>query len=93
MFKTETELKLELFPRNWTETETENYVRNWNITGSIAMYKVNDLEFQGHVIEMENFNYHHWIPWSRNYTHEKFHKKIGKTKIQGVASTPLGCKR
>ena len=23
MFKTETELKLELFPRNWTETETE----------------------------------------------------------------------
>ena len=23
MFKTETELQLELFPRNWTETETE----------------------------------------------------------------------
>ena len=23
MFKTETELKLELFPRNWTKTETE----------------------------------------------------------------------
>ena len=23
MFKTETELELELFPRNWTETETE----------------------------------------------------------------------
>ena len=23
MFKTETELQLELFPRNWTETETK----------------------------------------------------------------------
>ena len=23
MFKTETELQLKLFPRNWTETETE----------------------------------------------------------------------
>ena len=42
------------------------------------MYKVNDLEFQDHVIEIENFNYHHWIPWPRNYTHEKFHKKIGR---------------
>ena len=28
----------------------------------IAIYKVNDLEFQGHVIEIENVNYHHWIP-------------------------------
>ena len=25
------------------------------------VYKVNDLEFQGHVIEIENFNYHIWI--------------------------------
>ena len=25
-------------------------------------FKVNDLEFQGHVIEIENSNYHLWIP-------------------------------
>ena len=42
------------------------------------MYKVNDLEFQGHAMEIEQFNYHHWIPWPRNYTHEKFHKKFGR---------------
>ena len=55
------------------------------------MYKVNDLEFQGHVIEIKNFNYHHWIPWPRNYTHVKFHTKIrsGRPKSRGVATTPL----
>ena len=25
----------------------------------LAMYKVNDFEFPGHMIEIENFNYHH----------------------------------
>ena len=51
-------------------------------------FKVNDLEFQGHVIEVENSNYHHWIPWPRNYTHEKFHEEIrsGRPKSRGVAT-------
>ena len=58
----------------------------------MAMYKVNDLEFQGHVIEVENSNYHYSIPWPRNYTHEKFHQKIrsGRLKSRGVDATPLG---
>ena len=34
------------------------------------------LEFQDHVLEIENSNYHLWIPWPRNYTHEKFHEEI-----------------
>ena len=53
------------------------------------MYKVKYIEFQDHVIEIKNFNYHHWISWPRNYTHEKFHKKFGrKTKIQGGWNNP-----
>ena len=28
----------------------------------MVAFKVNDLEFQGHVIEIENSNYHLWIP-------------------------------
>ena len=29
--------------------------------GTTDMYKGNDLEFQSHAIEIEKFNYHHWI--------------------------------
>ena len=56
----------------------------------MVAFKVNDLEFQGHVIEIENSNYHLWIPLPRNYTHEKFHEEIrsGRPKSRGVATTP-----
>ena len=27
-----------------------------------TLYKGNDLEFHGYVIEIENVNYHHWFP-------------------------------
>ena len=53
-------------------------------------FKVNDLEFQGHVIEIENSKYHLWIPWPRNYTHEKFHEEIrsGRPKSRGGCYNP-----
>ena len=28
----------------------------------VKEFQGNDLEFQGHAIEIETFNYHHWIP-------------------------------
>ena len=34
---------------------------SWTIFHMVA-FKVNDLEFQGHVIEIENSIYHLWIP-------------------------------
>ena len=36
-------------------------VMEWLHTESTTMYKGNDLEFQGHAIEIEYFNYHYWI--------------------------------
>ena len=53
-------------------------------------FKVNDFEFQGHVIEIENSNYHFWIPWPWNYTHEKFHEEIrsGRPKARGGLQHP-----
>ena len=54
-------------------------------------FKDNDLEFQGQMIEIKNSNYHLWIPWPRNYTHEKFHEEIrsGRPKSSWVATPPL----
>ena len=56
-------------------------------------FKVNDLEFQGHVIKIENSNYHLWIPWPRNYTHEKFHVEIRSERLKsrggGLQTPPL----
>ena len=42
------------------------------------MYKVNDLEFQGHVIEIENSNYHHWIFDPETIPMKNFTKKFGR---------------
>ena len=38
-----------------TNRHASSVGHSWS--GFIAMYKVNDLEFQGHAIEIENFNY------------------------------------
>ena len=35
------------------------------------MDKGNEIEFQGYATEMENFNYHHWIP-----CHTKFGREV-----------------
>ena len=42
------------------------------------MYKVNDLEFQGHVIEIENFNYHHAFLDLETIPMKNFTKKFGR---------------
>ena len=54
----------------------------------------NDLEFQGHSIEIENYNYHHWIFDPQKCTHEQFNKKNRSEshKSCGCNEPPKGCR-
>ena len=55
--------------------------------------QLNDLELQGHAIDIEQFNYQNWILYIflilRKHTHEQFHTKIRReVKNPGVVTTP-----
>ena len=56
------------------------------------MYKVNDLEFQGHVIEIESSNYTIRFLDPETIPMKNFTKKFGREDQNpgGVDATPLG---
>ena len=49
----------------------------------------NDLKFQSHAIEIESFNYRHWISRLRKHITISQNISVEKSQIQGVASSPL----
>ena len=70
---------LESTPRS---TSYHVYNRRWER----SCKKVFDLDSQGHARKIGFFQYHHWIPWPRKHTHEKYFQKVrtGRQKSRGV---------
>ena len=53
----------------------------------------NDLDCQGHALEIDNFNYHHWISWPCKHIHNNYtHKNsVEKSQIQGGCNNLQDC--